>query len=70
LEKFLQKAQYISGHLPTKDDHDAFEAFKNSGSNLDPSVHPYCFAWYNHISRFSERIRRSWTNSEYERVKI
>ena len=69
LEKFLQKTQYIGGHLPTRDDHDAFEAFKDNG-NVDPSAHPYTFAWFNHISRFGARVTRSWTNSEYEKERM
>lgn len=58
IEASLKNAQWVGGQSPTVADKEAFEAVKSA--NLSPETHPFAFAWFVLVSKFSDAVRNTW----------
>ena len=58
IEASLKTQQWVGGQSPTVADKEAFEAVKSA--NLSPETHPFAFAWFCLVSKFSDAVRNSW----------
>ena len=58
LEAALKNQQWVGGQAPTSADNDAYNAVKDS--NLSAETHPYTFAWFCLVSKFSDAVRNEW----------
>merc|ERR1712134_143023 len=58
IEAKLKNQQWVGGQTPTKDDKDAFDAI--SGTNLSCETHPYTFAWFALVFKFTDEVKNSW----------
>ena len=52
IEATLKNQQWVGGQQPTAADREAFDAVKDS--NISAETHPYAFAWFCLISKFSD----------------
>merc|ERR1712166_1432841 len=58
VEATLKNQQWVGGQSPTDADKAAFEALATA--NLSPESHPFAFAWFCLVSKFSDAVRNSW----------
>ena len=58
IEATLKSQQWVGGQQPTAADREAFDAVKDS--NISAETHPYAFAWFCLISKFSDAVRGQW----------
>ena len=58
IEAKLKNQQWVGGQTPTKEDKEAFEAI--SGTNLSCETHPYTFAWFALVFKFTDEVKNSW----------
>jgi elongation factor 1-beta len=59
IEAALKNQQWVGGQSPTDADKVAFEAV--ASANLSAESHPFAFAWFCLVSKFSDDVRNSWT---------
>lgn len=59
-ESTLQKSNYLNGNQLTSLDKDAFEFLKPHAAKLSPLTHPYTFAYFGLISKFSPKVMALW----------
>ena len=58
IESALKNQQWVGGASPTAADKEAFEAL--ASANLSAESHPFAFAWFCLVSKFSDAVRDSW----------
>ena len=58
IESALKNQQWVGGQTPTVADKEAFEAL--ASANLSAESHPFAFAWFCLVSKFSDAVRNSW----------
>jgi elongation factor 1-beta len=58
IEAALKSNQWVGGQSPSVADKEAFEAVQSA--NLSPETHPFAFAWFCLVSKFSDAVRNSW----------
>lgn len=58
IEATLKNQQWVGGQSPTVADKEAFEAL--ASANLSAESHPFAFAWFCLVSKFSDAVRNSW----------
>ena len=58
IEAALKNQQWVGGQTPTVADKEAFEAL--ASANLSAESHPFAFAWFCLVSKFSDAVRNSW----------
>ena len=58
IEATLKNQQWVGGQGPTVADKEAFEAL--ASANLSAESHPFAFAWFCLVSKFSDAVRNSW----------
>ena len=58
IEAALKNQQWVGGQTPTTADNEAFQAL--ASANLSAESHPYAFAWFCLVSKFSDAVRNSW----------
>ena len=49
---------WVGGDLPTAQDYKSYQRFK--GTEIDPEIHPFVFAWFQLVSMFSDDVMKSW----------
>lgn len=59
IEAALKSQQWVGGQSPTAADKEAWEAVKSA--NLSPETHPFAFAWFCLVSKFTDSVRDSWS---------
>ena len=58
IEATLKNQQWVGGQSPTVADNEAFQAL--ASANLSAESHPFAFAWFCLVSKFSDAVRNSW----------
>merc|ERR1712205_99502 len=58
IEAALKNQQWVGGQQPSSADREAFDALKDS--NISAETHPYAFAWFCLVSKFSDAVRGQW----------
>ena len=58
IEAALKSQQWVGGQSPTVADKEAWEAVKSA--NLSPETHPFAFAWFCLVSKFTDSVKDSW----------
>lgn len=58
IEATLKNQQWVGGQQPTSADREAFDAVKDS--NISAETHPYAFAWFCLVSKFSDAVKGQW----------
>lgn len=63
-EKVLAKKQFLYGDRLSSLDKQYYDKIQPHMAKLSPLTHPYSFAWFGFVSKFTDQVRASWPSAE------